>query len=142
GDHRREVRRRGEGRGEGGRAHRRPRRSLGGGHQRHDYLGPGRHGGRGAPGTRVRGGGHGQPAGVGSRADHRLLRSRYGGARHTVAAQVKKAVVEESPYLGSTVQLVISMDWDGLKGQSSGDSSNVLDSLNAKTAEAPEDDAC
>ena len=61
---------------------------------------------------------------------------------HTVAAQVKKAVVEESPYLGSTVQLVISMDWDGLKGQSSGDSSNVLDSLNAKTAEAPEDDAC
>lgn len=61
---------------------------------------------------------------------------------HTVAAQVKKAVVEESPYLGSTVQLVISMDWDGLKRQSSGDSSNVLDSLNAKTAEAPEDDAC
>ena len=61
---------------------------------------------------------------------------------HTVAAQVKKAVVEESPYLGSTVQLVISMDWDGLKAQSSGDPSNVLDSLNAKTAEAPEDDAC
>lgn len=57
---------------------------------------------------------------------------------NTVAAQLKKAVVEENPLLGSTVQLVISADWDGLKGDSSSSSTEVLDSIDAKTAEETE----
>ncbi|KUP96241.1 LCP family protein [Thermobifida cellulosilytica] len=56
---------------------------------------------------------------------------------NTVAAQLKKAVVAENPALGTTVQLVISADWDGLKGEPSS-SGDVLDSIEAKTAEESE----
>ncbi|MEY9215310.1 LCP family protein required for cell wall assembly [Thermobifida halotolerans] len=55
-----------------------------------------------------------------------------------VAAELEQAVVEENPALGSTVQLVISADWDGLKGGSSSGASDIPENIDAKTAEESE----
>ncbi|WP_245928809.1 LCP family protein [Murinocardiopsis flavida] len=56
----------------------------------------------------------------------------------TVAASAKDAKVEENPALGTTVQLVIAGDWDGMDG---GQGGGVPDSAKGKTA-ADAKDAC
>ncbi|GAA3760163.1 LCP family protein required for cell wall assembly [Spinactinospora alkalitolerans] len=56
-----------------------------------------------------------------------------------VAAELVNATTEENPALGTTVQLVLSGDWDGLKGAGGG---GIPDSVEGTTAEAAETNAC